>query len=111
MLKSKKVKILLFFLISYVILVPIINWFMQVLEKCFQMNLDTIDINIFNLFTVIFKNWTIGIIWLIVNIVIMLVIKNILITKQNSKIEVEGINLKKKDRNIWNSRLGKQRRN
>ena len=97
MLRNKKVKIILFFVISYVVLVPIINSFMQVLEKCFQMDLKTTDINILNLFTVIFKNWTIGFVWLILNLVIVLVIKNIILTKQNSKIEVEGINLKKKD--------------
>lgn len=94
---DKKVKIPLFFLISYIILVPAINGFMKVLEKCFQTDLNTIDINLLNLFTVIFRNGTIFITWSICNLIIVLVAKNVITTKQNAKIEVEGINLKKKD--------------
>jgi len=95
--KKKKIKISLFFLFSYIILVPLINGFMKLLEKSFEIDLNTIDINLLNLFTVIFKNGVIFFIWIILNLIIILVIKNVLITKQNSKIEVEGINLKKKD--------------
>ena len=70
---------------------------MKILEKCFNTNLNTIDINFLNLFTVIFRNGTIFIIWVILNLIIILVAKNISTTKQNAKIEVEGVNLKKKD--------------
>ena len=70
---------------------------MKILEKSFQTNLDTIDINLLNLFTVIFRNKTIAIIWVMLNFIAILVAKNIVTTKQNSKIEVEGVNLKKKD--------------
>ena len=94
---DKKVKIPLFFLISYIILVPAINGFMQILEKCFNTDLNTIHINLLNLFTVIFRNGTICISWIIINLIIILVAKNIITTKENAKIEVEGINLKKKD--------------
>lgn len=94
---DKKVKIPLFFLFSYIILVPMINGFMKILEKCFNTNLNTIDINLLNLFTVIFRNGTIFITWIILNAIIILVAKNVIVTKQNAKIEVEGINLKKKD--------------
>ena len=94
---KKKAKMLLFFLSSYVLLIPLINGFMEVLEKCLQIDLKTIDVNIFNLFTVIFRNGTICLIWLILNLIILLVVKSITVTKQNAKIEVEGINLKKKD--------------
>lgn len=94
---NKKAKIALFFLLSYVVLIPIINGFMKILEKSFQTNLNTIDINLLNLFTVIFRNKTIAIIWVMLNFIIILVAKNIVTTKQNSKIEVEGVNLKKKD--------------
>lgn len=87
----------LFFLFSYIIFVPVINYFLKILEKCFKVNLNTIDINIFNLFTVIFRNFTIFITWIVINIVIVLVYKNIITTKKNAKIEIEGINLKKKD--------------
>lgn len=94
---DKKAKIALFFLFSYIILVPAINGFMKVLEKCFQTDLNTIDINLLNLFTVIFRNGTICIIWILLNLIIILVVKNVVTTKQNAKIEVEGVNLKKKD--------------
>lgn len=95
--KEKKTKISLFFLFSYIVFVPLINSFMKLLEKAFKTDLNTIDINLLNLFTVIFRNGLIFIIWIIINFIIVLVIKNILTTKQNAKIEVEGINLKKKD--------------
>lgn len=94
---DKKVRIPLFFLFSYIILVPVINEFMKILEKCFNTNLNTIDINLLNLFTVIFRNGTVFIVWIILNAIIILVAKNVIVTKQNAKIEVEGINLKKKD--------------
>jgi len=97
MSKEKKTKISLFFLISYIVLVPLINGFMKLLEKCFKTDLNTIDINFLNLFTVIFRNGTILITWIILNLIIILILKNIVTTKQNAKIEVEGINLKKKD--------------
>jgi len=95
--KEKKVKISLFFLFSYIIFVPLINGFMKMLEKVFKTDLNTIDINLLNLFTVIFRNGLIFIIWMIINFIIILVIKNVVTTKQNAKIEVKGINLKKKD--------------
>lgn len=95
--KEKKIKISLFFLISYIILVPLINGFMKILEKAFNANLNTIDINVLNLFTVIFRNGKILITWIILNLIILLVIKSIITTKKNAKIEVEGVNLKKKD--------------
>lgn len=97
MKKEKKIKISLFFLISYIILVPLINGFMKILEKAFNANLNTIDINVLNLFTVIFRNGKILITWIILNLIILLVIKSIITTKKNAKIEVEGVNLKKKD--------------
>lgn len=95
--KEKKIKISLFFLFSYIIFIPLINGFMKLLEKAFNADLNTIDINLFNLFTVIFRNGLIFVIWMIINFIIVLVVKNIVVTKQNVKIEVEGVNLKKKD--------------
>lgn len=94
---NKKHKVALFFCVSYIILIPIINEFMKLLEKCFQTNLHTIDINLLNLFTVIFRNRTILVTWVILNLIIILVVKNINTTRKNSKIEIEGINLKNKD--------------
>ncbi|MBP3254971.1 MAG: hypothetical protein J6M60_00555 [Clostridia bacterium] len=93
----KKYKWFLFFLFSYIIIVPIINGYLKVLEKCFNTSLNSIDINLLNLFSVIFRNGIIFTTWMVINLIIMLVIKNIKITRKNAKIEVEGINLKKKD--------------
>ena len=70
---------------------------MELLEKCFNTDLNTIDINLLNLFTVISRNGTICFSWIIINLIIILVTKNVITTKENAKIEVEGINLKKKD--------------
>lgn len=102
-MKKFKNKLIIYLLCSYIILVPLINNFMKLLEKSFQINLNSIDITLLNLFTIIFRNKIILLIWTMLNIIIILAIKNIIITKENSKIEVEGINLKKKDRHIWNS--------
>lgn len=100
---SNKNKLIMFLVVSYIIFVPLINNFMVLLEKTFKINLNTININIFNLFTVIFRNGIILFAWLIINAILLLIIKNIVTTKENMKIEVEGINLKKKDRHLWNS--------
>lgn len=94
---NKKVKIPLFFLLSYIIFVPAINSFLKVLESSFRIDLHTININFLNFFTVIFRNGFVFFIWIIINSIIVLVIKNIKITKQNSKIEIEGVHLKRKD--------------
>lgn len=101
-----KNKLIMYFVFSYILFVPLINKFMVLLENTFKIDLNTININIFNLFTVIFRNGIILFVWLIINAIIFLIIKNVVTTKENMKIEVEGINLKKKDRHLWNSRLG-----
>ena len=108
--KDKKSKISLFFLLSYIVLIPLINGFMKILEKCFNTNLNTIDINFLNLFTVIFRNGTIFIIWVILNLIIILVAKNISTTKER-KDRSRRCKSKKERWNIWNSGLGKQTRN
>ena len=79
--KKKYIK-LLFFLLSGVIIVPFINHYLQVLNTSFNTN---------------FGIWTSIIIWIILLVIIVLLKKNIATTKANAKIEVEGINLKKKD--------------
>ena len=101
----KKVKIPLFFLFSYIILVPIINSFLKVLEKCFHIDLNTIDVNLLNLFTVIFRNKIIFVSWILLNLIILLFIKNVITTKKVYILsDIEG---KKERWYIWNSRLGK----
>ena len=47
---------------------------MKLLEKAFKADLNTIDINLLNLFTVVFRNGFILVIWLIINLIIVLVI-------------------------------------
>ncbi len=93
--KTKKIIIYLF--TSYIIFVPLINNYVKVLEKRFGIDLEAVDINVLNLFIVIFKCKMVFIIWIIVNFIILLIAKNVITTKKNRKIEVEGINLKKKD--------------
>lgn len=78
----KKYKIHLFFLISFIIVVPAINKYLNALERSFG------------------KEFGIGtaiIIWIFLNAIIIFAIKNIITTKENSKIETEGVNLKKND--------------
>ena len=55
-MKKFKNKLIIYLLCSYIILVPLINNFMKLLEKSFQINLNTIDITLLNLFTIIFRN-------------------------------------------------------
>lgn len=89
--KLKKVKLPLFFLLSFIVLNPIISAYLKSLENCFNMKSN---------------NGLAVIIWALVSFIVILTTKNIAVTRENAKIEVEGINLKKKDRNLWNSRLG-----
>lgn len=51
--KTKKIIIYLF--TSYIIFVPLINNYVKVLEKRFGIDLEAVDINVLNLFIVIFK--------------------------------------------------------
>ena len=80
--KLKKFKIPLFFLIISLITIPIINGYINLIKERLKINAT---------------NLTFIIIWAIVNGIIALTTENIILTKKNSKIEVEGINLKRKD--------------
>ncbi len=95
--KETRKKIYTYLFVSYVLLIPLINSYVKMLERHLGTNLHTVDINPFNLFTVIFRCKTVLVIWLIINAVILLIIETITLTIKNRKIEVEGINLKKKD--------------
>lgn len=80
--KVKRFKIPLFFVLSGIILLPLINGYLKLLEKCFS------------------TSFSIGIIlitWLLLDTIVILAINCVKTTKENAKIEVEGINLKKKD--------------
>ena len=80
--KLKKFKIPLFFLIISLITIPIINGYINLIKERLKINVT---------------NVTFILIWVIVNGIIALTTENIILTKKNSKIEVEGINLKRKD--------------
>ena len=78
----KRYKKIIIFIASGVIGVPLISHYLNALGK--SMNTQ-------------FGVGTSIIIWLVLTFIIILLKNNIVTTKQNAKIEVEGINLKKKD--------------
>ena len=80
--KLKKFNIPLIFLIISLITIPIINEYINLIQESLKINVT---------------NVTFILIWAIVNGIIALTTENIILTKKNSKIEVEGINLKRKD--------------
>lgn len=80
--RVKRFKIPLFFVLSGIVLLPLIKGFLKLLEKSFNTS---------------FGIGTIFITWLLINIIVILAINCIKTTKENAKIEVEGVNLKKKD--------------
>lgn len=80
--KVKRFKIPLFFVLSGIILLPLINGYLKLLEKCFSTS---------------FSMGIILITWLLLDTIVILAINCVKTTKENAKIEVEGVNLKKKD--------------
>ena len=80
--RVKRFKIPLFFVLSGIILLPLIKGFLKLLEKSLNTS---------------FGIGTIFITWLLIDIIVILAINCIKTTKENAKIEVEGVNLKKKD--------------
>ena len=80
--RVKRFKIPLFFVLSGIVLLPLIKGFLKLLEKSFNTS---------------FGIGTIFITWLLIDIIVILAINCIKTTKENSKIEVEGVNQKKKD--------------
>lgn len=78
----KKYKKIILMFMSGVIIVPLLNNYLSLLENSLHIKLGL---------------GTSILIWLIMTGVAILVVNNIIATKQNAKIEVEGINLKKKD--------------
>ena len=80
--RVKRFKIPLFFVLSGIVLLPLIKGFLKLLEKSFNTS---------------FGIGTIFITWLLIDTIVILAINCIKTTKENSKIEVEGVKLKKKD--------------
>ena len=80
--RVKRFKIPLFFVLSGIVLLPLIKGFLELLEKSFNTS---------------FGIGTIFITWLLIDTIVILAINCIKTTKENAKIEVEGVNLKRKD--------------
>ena len=80
--KVKRFKIPLFFVLSGIVLLLLIKGFLKLLEKSFNTS---------------FGIGTIFITWLLLDTIVILAINCVKTTKENAKIEVEGVNLKKKD--------------
>lgn len=80
--RVKRFKIPLFFVLSGIVLLLLIKGFLKLLEKSFNTS---------------FGIGTIFITWLLIDTIVILAINCIKTTKENAKIEVEGVNLKKKD--------------
>ena len=80
--KWKKYKKHIIFIASAIIIVPIINIYLNILS-------DSLNVK--------FGIGTSIIIWVFLCFITVLVKNSIITTKQNAKIEVEGINLKNKD--------------
>lgn len=78
-----KVKIPLFFLLSYLVINPITKGYIKLLQQSLNININEPILSF--------------IVFLIVELIVLLTVKDIMLTKKNSKIETEGIKLKNKD--------------
>ena len=97
-LKNKKVLFMIFIIITFRVLIPLITLYLKVLEKCFQQNYHLLDINNFiDCFRVIGQNKIIVIIYLIIALIFLFLLFNVKYTKRRLKIENEGIKFKQKD--------------
>lgn len=94
----KKILMPLLIIILIRISVPIICWYIGLLEKCFNKQYNIIKINnLFDCIKVVWNNKIIGLICLIIALIFVFTIYNIKLTKKRMKIEREGISFKKKD--------------
>lgn len=82
MKKWKKYKKIIVFIASGIIIVPLISTYLNLLSNSLNVKLGI---------------GTSIIIWIFLYLIAFLVKNSIITTKQNAKIEVEGINLKNKD--------------
>lgn len=97
-LSNKKILISLFIIVLIRVGVPIICWYIQILEKCFNKQYNILNINnLLDCIKVILNNKIIGLICIIIALIFVLTIYNIKLTKKRMKIEREGITFKSKD--------------
>ena len=80
--KNQKVKKLLYLLFSGIIIVPLINHYLNLIGNSINAK---------------FGIGTSIVIWTVLVFIFILLKNNIITTKENSKIEIEGVNLKNKD--------------
>ena len=95
-LQSKLVISFIYIFLSIITIVPITDWYINILENCFSKDYQIIEIsNIFDCFKAIFTDKTILLIYLIITVQIALFIFNIFFTKKQMKTEKEGIRFTK----------------
>lgn len=88
----------IFLFVSILIFVPMIRLYISILEKCFDTNYNIQNIkNIFDIFNIIWNNKKIGLIYFLIDFILIFLVKLIFYTKRQLKIENEGINFKQKD--------------
>lgn len=91
-------KIPLFFLITYILLTPIICWYYNKLNEYMNFSSAYVKIdNLLEIWSVGFSNVYIIFAWSVISIIILSSYKLIKVTIENSKIETEGIKYKDKD--------------
>lgn len=99
-MKKRYRKILFFFIVLIYIrlMIPIINYYLVQINKCFEIEYENIKIkSLVGCILEIFKEPIIGIIFLFNSIIVISAISNILATVKKFKIENEGIKYKNKD--------------
>lgn len=97
-LQKKKVIYAISIYLIIRIVIPIINFYLRALEKCFSRDYHAIEIH--NIFDCIKALWCTKSIWAICFIMVLILtfcILNILFTRKQMKIEKEGISFKNKD--------------
>ena len=95
-LQNKLVIFLIYIFLSIITIVPITNWYLNILENCFSKDYQIIEIsNLFDCFKAVFTEKTILLIYLIITVQIALFIFNIFFTKKQMKTEKEGIRFTK----------------
>ena len=94
----KNITILFFFILYIRLSIPVIVFYIKILEKCFNKNYNLDNINNFiDCIKIITNNKIIGLIWFIIAVIFVLSVYNIYFTIKKAKIENKGIYFKEKD--------------
>ena len=85
-LQNKLVISFVYIFLSIITIVPITNWYLNILENCFSKDYQIIEIsNLFDCFKAVFTEKTILLIYLILTVQIALFNFNIFFTKKQMK--------------------------